>query len=176
MRSIVLPGSDQLIESKVCKVSNSCFGPANRAIFESAELQLKYCSHCTEACNQIDYIVTPSAADAPADIWLHRTKTFVENLAIPLPDNWTTSWQEEIKGSYVSVDVVFQTSMVENYTQAAVITAIDVLSNVGGHTGLWIGISFLSIMEIIEMLYRLMRHEIRRLTKRVEPTSDNISA
>ena len=49
--------------------------------------------------------------------------------------------------------------MIENLTQQPSMTAVDVISNVGGQTGLWIGISFLSIMEIVEMLFRLGRHQ-----------------
>jgi hypothetical protein len=53
-------------------------------------------------------------------------------------------------------------------------TAVDVLSNVGGQTGLWIGVSFLSIMELAEMLYRLVRyqyHAIRRIHHRTNDDS-----
>ncbi|CAF3987504.1 unnamed protein product, partial [Rotaria sp. Silwood1] len=64
----------------------------------------------------------------------------------------------EIQNNYVAVDVVCETNRVEAYTQDASISSVDLLSNVGGHTGLWIGISFLSIMELVEMLYRLIRY------------------
>ncbi|CAF4410788.1 unnamed protein product, partial [Adineta steineri] len=39
-------------------------------------------------------------------------------------------------------------------------------SNVGGQTGLWIGISFLSLMELAEMIYRLIRSQCHRLWTR----------
>ena len=40
-------------------------------------------------------------------------------------------------------------------------------SNVVGQTGLWIGISFVSVMEVVEMLYRLLRHECHVLKRRL---------
>ncbi|CAF4945099.1 unnamed protein product, partial [Rotaria sp. Silwood1] len=41
------------------------------------------------------------------------------------------------------------------------------LSNVGGQTGLWIGISFLSVMEFIEMLYRILRYEFHIIRRAI---------
>ena len=43
-----------------------------------------------------------------------------------------------------------ETANVEKYTETASISGVDVLSNVGGQTGLWIGLSFLSLMEMIK--------------------------
>ncbi|CAF3136211.1 unnamed protein product [Rotaria sp. Silwood2] len=57
------------------------------------------------------------------------------------------------------MEVICQSTEVENYIQEASIHSFDIISNVGGHTRLWIGISFLSIMEFIEMLYRLIRYQ-----------------
>ena len=57
----------------------------------------------------------------------------------------------------------FIKTFVENSTQSAQINIVDVLSNIGGLTGLWIGISFLSLMEFAEMIYRLIRHQLRRI-------------
>ena len=51
-----------------------------------------------------------------------------------------------------------ESALVETCTETATLELVDVISNVGGQTGLWIGISFLSLMEIIEMFYRLIRH------------------
>jgi hypothetical protein len=83
----------------------------------------------------------------------------VESLPVPLPANWSTNWQSQLQNNYVAVDIVCESTQVENYTQVPSISQVDVLSNVGGLSGLWIGMSFLSIVEIIEMLYRLCRYE-----------------
>lgn len=82
-------------------------------------------------------------------------KEFVENSSIPLPINWSEIWRTEIQNNYLAIEVARESSIVINYTQEATISLVDVISNVGGHTGLWIGLSFLSIMELLELLYRL---------------------
>ncbi|CAF1353790.1 unnamed protein product [Rotaria sordida] len=96
-------------------------------------------------------------------------KRFVENSTITLPANWSTIWHEHIHANYLAVSVVPETNIVENNTQTPTLTLVNVLSNIGGQTGLWIGISFLSIMEVIEMLYRLIRYEYN-----VQYKEDNI--
>jgi hypothetical protein len=69
----------------------------------------------------------------------------------------------EIQANYIAVDVVCESTQVESYTQQPTIDAIALLSNVGGQTRLWIGISFLSLVEVAEMLYRLIRYQYHRI-------------
>ena len=104
----------------------------------------EYCSACKQQCVTTNFILKKSSSKTPQQWLLEDIKNFVEkNSSIPLSSNWSTEWQDQIQ---------------ENYTQAATLTTVDVLSNVGGQTGLWIEISFLSLMEFIEMLYRILRH------------------
>ncbi len=93
-------------------------------------------------------------------------KAFVENSSVPLPANWSTTWQQQIYANYLQVSVIRETTIVENYTQIATIQLVDVLSNIGGQTSLWIGMSFLSMMELAEMLYRLIQYQYRVIRRR----------
>ena len=142
-------------------MNDVCFINATLHLSESDSLWEQYCSECKPACSTVDFTITASSVPAPSFFYANLVKAFVENSSVPLPTNWTTDWEAEIQRNYVSLEVVCQSNMLENYTEEASLSAVDVLSNVGGHTGLWIGISFLSIMEFVEMLYRLLRHEIR---------------
>ena len=90
-------------------------------------------------------------------------KYYAEQQNFPLPENWSTNWESEIANNFVGLEVVCQSFLVENMTQKALISLVDVLSGVGGQAGLWIGISFLSIMELIEMLFRLVRHQFQAI-------------
>jgi hypothetical protein len=94
-------------------------------------------------------------------------KQFVESSSIPLSANWSTTWPSEIQANYVALEVVCENTVVTNYTQQGTLGAVDVVSNVGGQTGLWIGISFLSLMEIAEMLYRLIRYQCNLFREKV---------
>lgn len=101
-------------------------------------------------------------------------KDFVEKSGIKLPNNWSTTWQTEIQNNYIAIEFATDTTRVETYTQDASISRVDVLSNVGGQSGLWIGISFLSIMELIEMIYRLIKYSLRRLPRRARKNTNEL--
>ena len=129
----------------------------------SPSLYETYCSQCFQECTITDFIIQSSSLAAPYDWQKKAIKIFVENSTVPLPPDWTTAWNTYIPASYLSISVVRVSGLVDNSTQTATIGLVDVLSSLGGQTGLWIGISFLSIMEVIEMLYRLLRHQCRRI-------------
>ena len=130
----------------------------------------EYCSDCEQACSTVEFVVTPSSVAAPSQTYARSIKEFVEGLNITMPDNWTTNWQTIVQNNYVGLDIVCQSTFVDNFTQQASMGPVDVLSNVGGQTGLWIGVSFLSIMELVEMLYLLLRRQIHIVRNRSATT------
>ena len=140
-----------------------CATQAGSQLADNESLWTEFCSDCKEACSSVDFVVTPSSVVAPSELVASTTRAFVEKQGVPLPDNWTSDWRAEVRNNYVGLDVVCQSLLVENYTTEPSMSAVDVISNVGGQTGLWIGISFLTVMELIEMLYRLVRHQLLRL-------------
>ncbi|CAF0965271.1 unnamed protein product [Rotaria sordida] len=166
-QSIVLPSTNKIIVAPLCNKTDRCYDNATIRIRSTNSIWDQFCTDCSQACSAVDFTVTPSVVSAPSDVRLSDIKKFVETSNIPLPKNWSTTWQSEIENNFVSVDVVCQTPRIETYTQDASISGIDVLSNVGGHTGLWIGVSFLSIMEFVEMIYRLTRYHYYVIKERI---------
>jgi hypothetical protein len=117
------------------------------------------CSDCSQECVIKQFPVQASSISTPAEWQMEDIKRFAENSSIPLPTDWNTTWRQHVRQNYLTINVVRETSIVENDTQTASITPVDLLSNIGGQTGLWIGISLLSIMELIEIIYRLIQNE-----------------
>ena len=160
IRWIVLPDADQMIFASLCDPSNGCFATASDALFASESLLDKYCSDCSTECSITSFNLQTSSSKPFIEGDLDDIKAFVENSSVQLPANWSTTWRERIYENYLRVNILRETHIVETNTQSASLGFVDVLSNVGGQTGLWIGISFLSIMEFIEMIYRLIRYQI----------------
>lgn len=154
-----MPGTNKIIDAPLCNNSNTCYSKASATFLDTTSLWDEFCPDCREECSAVSFTVTPSSVAAPSVTFAYRTKIFVESASVPLPTNWSTNWLSEVNNNYVGLEVVCESDQVENYTQEASLSPVDVLSNVGGHTGLWIGISFLSIMEFIEMLYRILRFD-----------------
>ena len=165
-RSIIKFGTNELILAPVCDVDNPCYPSATGTLLRSNDLMSKYCSDCGPQCSISNILVQTSSLSGPTDWQIETMKTFVENASVPLHGNWSDNWFEQINKNYVGLRVVRETNVVENNTQSARIGFVDVLSNIGGHTGLWIGISFLSLMEFIEMIFRLVRLELHRVHHR----------
>ncbi len=158
-RSVVLPGTDQAINIPLCEINNPCYVTAGIEIMNTASIWSNYCPDCTQECSISDFTIKPSSLLAPPNFLMNDIKQFVESSTIPLPTDWSTSWFSEIQSNYVSLEVSYETTRTEVYAEQATISPVDVVSNVGGQTGLWIGISFLSLMEIVEMIYRLLRYQ-----------------
>jgi hypothetical protein len=136
-----------------------------------------YCPDCTQECSYSDFTVQSSSLLAPPAFLMDSIKQFVESSTVPLPANWSTTWTSEIQSSYVSLEVDYVTTRTQVFSQQATLGPVDVLSNVGGQTGLWIGISFLALMEFVEVIYRLVRSQSfsfrKTIQKRFKPQKLN---
>ncbi|CAF0800360.1 unnamed protein product [Rotaria sordida] len=158
-RSVVLPGTNTIIQAPLCSSNNTCYLNATVRISKTLSIWNQFCSDCLQECSTVSFTVTSSSIAAPSPPYAYATKNFVESLSIPLPTNWSRNWLSEVQNNFVSLEVVCESTQVESYIQQASLGPVDLLSNVGGQTGLWIGISFLSVMEFIEMVYRILRYE-----------------
>lgn len=156
----------EMIPAALCNPANDCYVKAMNQLLHSPDLVETYCSQCSDECLTTDFNVQSSALAAPYEWQKRGIKAFVENSSVPLPSDWSTAWNTLISSNYISINVVRLTGMVESNTQTSIVGLVDVLSNIGGQTGLWIGISFLSIMEVIEMLYRLLRYRLHRIIRK----------
>ena len=161
VRSILLPDTNEIILAPLCNDANStsCYNGAMDTFLKTLSLQKQYCSYCSQQCSIVDFVIQNSALASPLEWQMNEIKRFVENSTVPLLSYWSTGWQGYIQKNYLAVSVVPETTTVENITQHAQFSPVDVLSNIGGQIGLWIGMSFLSIMELIEMFYRLARYQ-----------------
>ncbi|CAF1214339.1 unnamed protein product [Adineta steineri] len=158
-RYIIPTGTNYVVHARLCDASDSCYSDAADRFRDSDSISLSYGAACGLECTTNEFVVKLSAIATPAQWYSHEIRKFVETSAVPVTPTWNETWLEDIRLNYVGIAVVCESTRVEVYTQQATITAVDVISNVGGQTGLWIGISFLSLMEIAEMIYRIIRHQ-----------------
>ena len=158
-RYILLPGTTNVIDAPLCNLTDPCYDQAASSFRVESELWAKYCPGCQPECVSVSFITKSSSLRGPPEWMMPEIKAFVESSAVALPANWSSSWVTEIQQNHVTLQVQCESYRVENFSQTASLGPVDVLSNVGGQTGLWIGISFLSLMEVVEMLYRLIRYQ-----------------
>ncbi len=167
IRYLVLPGTTNIIYSSLCNVSDPCYSAAAITFRSTPSIWEEYGGDCNLECSSTEFMVKLSSSSAPPSWYMNDIKQFIESSSIPLPANWSTTWPTEIQANYVGMSVISETTRIDSYTQQATISAVDVISNVGGQTGLWIGMSFLSLMEVAEMLFRLIRHQYYRIRYKI---------
>ena len=170
VRSIVLPGTETVIDAQICDVLNSCWIDRSKEFVQNTSIWVKYCEDCGEECNYTDFLVQPTSlpVSASLDYDLLGIKAFVEQSNITLPDFWSENYATEIPKSYVSIEILTASTRVEKYIQQPAVGLGDLISNIGGQTGLWIGISFLSLFELLEMIVRLCIVHYRTVRQRFQ--------
>lgn len=168
--------TNEIVIAPLCDEFDSCYSDANNRIRNNETIWKEFCSHCTEQCSNVDFVVTASSIAAPlGDYFLQEAKKFVEKSGVEISKNWSQIWLSELEKNYISLDILPETTRVEIYSQTASIGPVDLLSNVGGQTGLWIGLSFLSLVEIIEMIFRLLRFHVTIVQNKVLPRSQCVN-
>ncbi|CAF2079938.1 unnamed protein product [Rotaria magnacalcarata] len=163
IQAVVTLDSQKTINISLCNMSNPCPGERRTMLMNTVSIWNEYCSDCTGECSATDFTIKSSSLLTPQSAMLADIKRFVESSNIPLSSNWSTSWISDIQSNYVALDVAYASFRTDVYTQQATLGPVDVLSNVGGQTGLWIGISFLSMLEIVEMIYRLFHYQFHNI-------------
>jgi hypothetical protein len=167
IQTIMPYGSNQLVNASQCEASNLCPYLTLRDFTTNTTILEQYCSDCQQECEYVQFVVQTTSLTAMLDYELYRLKDFVDSSTIPPPNNWSNIWPTELVASYVSLEVISETSRVEVYSQQATTSPVDLLANIGGQTGLWIGISFLSLLEIAEMLFRIARTKCDTVARKV---------
>ncbi|CAF0780208.1 unnamed protein product [Brachionus calyciflorus] len=79
--------------------------------------------------------------------------------------NFTGTNRRQMKNDLVSLFFYYETLSYEKLTEKESIDLVGLLSNLGGIAGLFLGISFLSLVEIIDIAFQIFYFFIRR-TKR----------
>ncbi|CAF1563569.1 unnamed protein product, partial [Adineta steineri] len=137
VRAVVLPGTNKSIHIQLCDFKNPCYVEAATEIMNTKSIWTTYCPDCTQECIFSDFIIKSTSLLAPPEFLMNDIKQFVESSNIPLPTNWSTTWMNDIQSSFISLEVAYETTRTEIYSQQATITVVDVISNIGGNTGLW---------------------------------------
>ncbi|CAF0936619.1 unnamed protein product [Brachionus calyciflorus] len=76
--------------------------------------------------------------------------------------NFTGTNRRQMKKDLLSLYFYYETLNYEKITEKERIDFVDLLSNIGGIAGLFLGISFLSLVEIIEIVFQVLDSYIHR--------------
>ncbi|XP_067036372.1 acid-sensing ion channel 2-like [Acropora muricata] len=119
---------------------------------------------CTQPCEQTEYETTLSYAGLQRDVfikWLNSsqdTTGMYENF----PKMTYSEKKEYIDENIISLDVYFQDLNYDEIVQVPKFEIFSLIANLGGNFGLFLGISLLSILEILDFIFKRIWCLIRR--------------
>ncbi|XP_041464136.1 amiloride-sensitive sodium channel subunit beta-like [Lytechinus variegatus] len=125
---------------------------------------------CPAACHDINYLPTISSATWPSDNYERKlfekmTKSNAEmrkQIRGQTPSDWTRS-------NMAKVEIYFDEFNYEYIRQDKAYTIPDLLSDIGGQLGLWLGLSVITVFEIFESAWALIAFFCSRGRNRTRP-------
>ena len=110
--------------------------------------------YCPLECDSMIFQMTQSSASYPSI--QHASKALMNNAIIQSKFPNKNLTYDLIKQSVLRLNVYYSDLSYMEYSQRAKTTLIDLVSNIGGIVGVFIGASFLSILEIAEVLIEVL--------------------
>ncbi|CAF0787553.1 unnamed protein product [Rotaria sp. Silwood1] len=143
----------------LCSIDDECL--TRRIYFNSSKL----CQECLPECEIIQYSVQSSYARFPnsnahkqvskrVSTHFGRIATLYDQLNIS--NELLANFRTGIHDNIVAVEISASPYATEILTESSMYTWVDLISSIGGQTGLWIGVSLISFVEITELLYLLI--------------------
>jgi hypothetical protein len=105
---------------------------------------------CPYACSSMEYIVVPQ-------ISLYPNKYYAENiLSLYAEKKGLNLSSENIYKAFVKVNIYYESMQYTSMVESPSFTGQSLLANVGGYFGLCLGLSLLSLVEIIELIFKII--------------------
>ncbi|CAF1045883.1 unnamed protein product [Brachionus calyciflorus] len=146
--------SQKSIKSCNDPVEVKCFQSKFANDFKDSSITNDICqSQCPLECNSMNYKIFYSFNDFINE----KNNEDLNNFY-----NFTGKYKRQMKKDLISLFFYYETLSYEEITEKESIDLVGLLSNLGGIAGLFLGISFLSLVEIIEIAFQIIYFFIRR--------------
>ncbi|XP_033101245.1 acid-sensing ion channel 1C-like [Anneissia japonica] len=125
---------------------------------------------CGPACSEILYKTSISSTMWPGNDYMSsvvekfKHTPDLQRSAVEEDDDEETKYY--IKTNFAKVNIYYENLQYDYIEQVPTYTFLSLVSNVGGHLGLWIGMSALTILEFLECFYDIVKHVCAALIRR----------
>ena len=127
-----------------------CQNKVYSKLFVEGEVIIECNQYCPLECYSISYELTSSFSSYPTRNY--AKKSLLNNTIITSKFQNETLTYDLLKESVLSLNIYYDKLTYTGITKDAKTELIDLISNIGGLLGLFLGISFLSFVEIIEII------------------------
>ena len=142
-------------EARPCLLDDKCMSNFTKTYFD-----YKHCS-CPLQCNRTQYLFSMSMLPLTANFANYLQRNFADDFVTRNVDAENSS--KSVSRIYVFYDTLAYTKSIETATSGSV---LDLIANVGGILGLFLGVSLLSLFEAFEILIDICFLLYNRRSKR----------
>lgn len=113
---------------------------------------------CPLECDSVIFSQYTSFSDYPSEIY---AKSLISNPKIQsfYSSNLSQLTYESLKRNILQINVYYGDLGYERYEEISKMSWIDLISSIGGTLGLFLGMSFLSFVEILDMVLQIAFHK-----------------
>ena len=112
--------------------------------------RMKICEpFCPEECNSTSYLMAASFSNYPA-------KSYAENYLLLNNTKKIYKNYQELKNNVLALNIYFSDLSFTLIGQQAKMVFLDLISNIGGLLGLFVGMSFLSLVEVLQVFIEII--------------------
>jgi len=108
---------------------------------------------CLQECDSMNYDISTSVSKFPSKLYYANILKNNEKLKTLFNGNFT---YEQLSERFLEICVYFENLEYTEITQQIETTLVDLISNIGGILGLFLGMSFLSFFEFIEIIVEII--------------------
>lgn len=129
--------------------------------------------NCPLECDSITYTTSSSSVIYPSDIFaslLKDNKEIQERF-----DNRQDVTVDELRANILSLAVYYNSLSYLSFTEIVKIEMVDLVAGIGGTLGLFLGVSFLSAVEIFDLFFLWANEYNRRRIKKRSLKSNSIN-
>ncbi|KAL4236499.1 hypothetical protein ACF0H5_004885 [Mactra antiquata] len=118
---------------------------------------------CDKPCREVAYLKTLSMRQWPSDEYAKVLLDWVcdryTDTCLNLKERITA---KDLNNNFLKLNIYYEDLNFENITEVAQIEIQQFLSDVGGAVGLWIGLSILSVCELIQLFVEIIDYALHR--------------
>lgn len=165
------PNAPYLYDSDLCLTSQQikCEFEKYQIFFLDKNVADECSSYCPLECERTFYGYTTSFQNFPTDSYANLL------LKLELANNPNSTLSlEDLKKNIASVNIFYDNLEYQTIQEQKQTTIADVVSNVGGLVGLFLGTSFLSFVEILEILFEIIFYFFEKKHKKPFSNSNKV--
>uniref|UniRef100_A0A914W9Y7 Uncharacterized protein n=1 Tax=Plectus sambesii TaxID=2011161 RepID=A0A914W9Y7_9BILA len=154
----------------------SCADSAENDLLVSGRISADTCG-CNPSCYEINYQTSISTSTFPSDMYMETI-----NCPRNASNGIDNSCYDNITFNGLILEVFYMQLNFQRYNMEKSYTLVQLISDLGGQLGLWIGASVLSIAEFFSFVLsiagygmKLTKHDVEMKSKKVDPAPSDVS-